>query len=66
MDEYDDLSDESEELDESDEVDDGDEDGRSEMTSDEDDENIMYTDNMKNVNQHLGIVFITRTSDISS
>jgi hypothetical protein len=53
MDEYDD-EDISEDIDESDEMDD-DEGGVSEISSEEDDENLIHTNGIKKFNPHLGI-----------
>jgi hypothetical protein len=56
--EYDEEEDISEEMDESDEVDEVDDDdieGQSEISSEEDDENLIHTNGIKKINQHLGI-----------
>lgn len=51
MNEYDDEEDISEEMDESDE----DDQGESEISSEEDDENLIHTNGIKKLNQHLGL-----------
>jgi hypothetical protein len=58
IDEYDDEEDISEDMNESDEIDDEgneDEEGETEISSEEDDENLIHTNGIKKINQHLGI-----------